>query len=66
MAIGHAEERGTNVYIFDEKGKQIKIISMGSRGKLVGFTSTSVSIKIGPNTYLYNETGRQIKIIFGK
>lgn len=66
MAIGHAEERGTNVYIFDDKGKQLIWIPMGSNDKLVGFTSTTVSIKKGPNTYIYDEKGKQIKILFGK
>ncbi len=66
MAIAHVEERGTNVYVFDEKGRQIKMMPMGSNGKLVGFTSTTFSIKKGPNTHLYDEKGAQIKIIFGK
>ncbi len=66
MAIGHAEVRGTNVYVFDEKGKQLYFKSMTGNGSLVGFTSTTVSIKIGPNTNLYDEKGRLIKTIFGK
>lgn len=66
MAIGHAEVRGTNVYVFDEKGKQLYFKSMTRNGSLVGFTSTTVSIKIGPNTNLYDEKGRLIKTIFGK
>lgn len=66
MAIGHAEVRGTNVHVFDETGRQIYIKSLTNKGSLVGFTSTTVSIKIGPNTYLYNEKGSLIKTIFGK
>ena len=66
MAIGHAEVRGTNVYVFDDKGRQLYFKSMTNKGSLVGFTSATVSIKIGPNTYIYNEKGSQVKVIFGK
>lgn len=66
MSIGYAEVRGTNVYVFDEKGRQLYFKSMTNKGSLVGFTSTTVSIKIGPNTYIYNEKGGQVKVIFGK
>ena len=66
MAIGHAEVRGSSVYVFDEKGKQLYFKSLPSNGSLAGFTSSTVSIKIGPNTYLYNEKGSQVKVIFGK
>lgn len=66
MPIGHAEVRGTNVYVYDEKGRHLYFKSLTNKSSLVGFTSTTVSIKIGPNTYIYNEKGRQVKIIFGK
>ncbi len=66
MAIGHAEVRGANVHVFDENGRQLYMKSLTNKGSLVGFTSTTVSIKIGPNTNLYDEKGRLIKTIFGK
>ncbi len=66
MAIGHAELRGRSVYVFDENGKQLYFKALPSNGSLAGYTSTTLSIKIGPNTYLYKEKGSQVKVIFGK
>jgi len=62
MAIGNAVQRGSFVYIYDEKGRQIGSASAGS-GKddgLKGYTSTTVNIRRGSFIYTYNEKGQQI------
>lgn len=60
MAIGTAVQRGSSVYIYDEKSRQIAAVSAGS-GKndgLVGFTAATVSVRRGGSVYLYNEKGQ--------
>ena len=57
MAIGNAVQKGSNVYIYDEKGRQIG--SVGAYDGLYGFTSTTVSIRRGTMIYIYDEKGRQ-------
>lgn len=62
MPIGNAVQRGSFVYIYDEKGRQIGSVSAGS-GKddgLKGYTSTTVNIRRGSFIYTHNEKGRQI------
>jgi hypothetical protein len=62
MPIGNAVQRGSFVYIYDEKGQQIGSVSAGS-GKddgLKGYTSTTVNIRRGSFIYTHDEKGRQI------
>ena len=61
MAIGNAVQRGSFVYVYDEKGKQLFTKSAG-RGKddgLKGYTGTTVNIRVGSFIYTYDEKGRQ-------
>jgi hypothetical protein len=61
MAIGNAVQRGTVVYIYDEKGHQTGSVSAGS-GKddgLKGYTSSTVNVRRGTVIYTYDEKGRQ-------
>jgi len=61
MAIGNAVQRGSFVYIYDEKGRQIGSVSAGS-GKddgLTGYTSSTVNVRRGSFIYTYDEKGRQ-------
>lgn len=62
MAIGTAVQRGSLVFIYNEKSQQIGSISagMGPGDGLVGFTSTTVSVRRGSLVFLYNERGSQI------
>jgi hypothetical protein len=57
MAIANAVQRGSTVFLHDEKGRQIATVSAGDG--LYGFTSTSVSIRRGQTIYIYDEKGRQ-------
>lgn len=58
MAIANAIKKGSSVYIYDEKGRQLGIVPAGG-GELHGFTSGSVSIRRGSSIYIYDEKGRQ-------
>jgi hypothetical protein len=62
MPIATAIKRGSFVYVYDEKGRQILTISAGSKPEdgLTGYTSTTVSVRRGGFIYTYNDKGRQI------
>lgn len=51
--IAFAEQRGDTVFVYDEKGN---LLCMPS-GKLVGYTSTTVSVKIGITVFVLDERG---------
>jgi hypothetical protein len=62
MSIGNAVQRGSFVYIYDAKGRQIGSAPAGS-GKadgLKGYTATTVNIQRGSFIYTHDEKGRQI------
>ena len=61
MAIASAVERGSYVYVYDEKGKQLfsKPAGSGPDDGLKGYTSGAVSIQIRGYLYTYDEHGRQ-------
>jgi hypothetical protein len=62
MAIGNAVQRGSMVYIYDEKGRQTGSVSAGTGPDhgLHGYTGSSVSVRRGSMIYVYDERGRQI------
>jgi hypothetical protein len=62
MAIATAIKRGSSVYVYDEKGRQILTISAGNKPEdgLTGYTSTTVSVRRGGSIYTYDDKGRQI------
>ena len=57
MPIGSAVQRGSTVYIYDEKGRQIGSVPAGDG--LQGYASGSVSVKSGSRIIIYDEKGRQ-------
>ena len=65
MAIGNVIQRGSVVYIYDEKNSQIASISAGSgpNDGLEGYTSSTVNIRRGWSIYTYNEKGLQISSV---
>jgi len=65
MPIATAVKRGTSVYVYDEKGRQLFSIGAGSRPEdgLTGYTSTTVSVRRGGSIYTYDEKGRQLSAI---
>jgi hypothetical protein len=62
MAIGNAIQKGSWVYIYDEKGRQLATVSAGSGSQdgLTGYTSSTVNVRKGSWIYTYDEKGRQI------
>lgn len=62
MAIGNAVQRGSWVYVYDEKGRQTRSLSAGSGPSdgLTGYTSSTVSVRRGSWIYTYDEHGRQV------
>jgi hypothetical protein len=61
MAIGSAVQRGTFVYVYDEKGRQLTALPAGhgSEDGLKGYTGATVSVRRGSFVYTYDERGRQ-------
>lgn len=54
--IASAVQKGTNVYVYNEKG-----IHLFNRvGELVGFTSTTVTVKKGSSVICYDATGKTL------
>lgn len=62
MAIGNAVEKGSSVYVYDEKGHQLFTKSRGSQPTdgLKGYTSTTVNMRRGNTIYTYDAKGHQI------
>ena len=58
MAIGTAVQRGSFVYVYDEKGRQLATVSAGDG--LQGYTGTIVSVRRGGFIHTYDERGRQV------
>jgi len=61
MAIANAVQRGSTVYVYNEKNQQIMVRSAGSgpNDGLKGYTGSSVNIQRGSTIYTYNEKGQQ-------
>ncbi len=62
MAIGHALQKGTLVYIYDHNGEPITSIAAPGRWPddgLKGYTPTQIMIQKGSLIYTYNEKGKQ-------
>lgn len=62
MAIGNAVQRGSFIYVYDEKGRQIATIPAGSGANdgLTGYTSSRVNVRRNSFIYTFNEKGQQI------
>lgn len=60
--ITTAVQRGSYVYVYGEKNRQL----YSKQGELAGFTSSAVSVKRGSYIYVYDEKGRQIGSHFSK
>lgn len=62
MAIGSAVEKGSTVYVYDERGRQLFARSRGSQPTdgLKGYTSGTASIRRGSTVFTYDDKGRQV------
>jgi hypothetical protein len=58
MPIATAVERGSFVYVYDEKGRQILTITAGNKPEdgLTGYTSTTVSVRRGGDSFIRTTT----------
>lgn len=61
MPISVAIQRGSVVYVYDDKSRQIFNVPSGTGPKdgLIGFTGSTVSVRRGYVIYVYDEKGRQ-------
>jgi hypothetical protein len=59
MPIATAVQRGSLVYVYDEKGRLMTTVPAGNKpeDRLTGYTSTTVSVRRGRLVYTYNEKG---------
>ena len=59
--IANAVQRGSTVYVYNEKNQQIFTQPAGSgpNDGLKGYTGSSVNIQRGSTIYTYNEKGQQ-------
>jgi hypothetical protein len=62
MTIGNAVQRGSLIYVYDEKGRRLTSLLPGDRPKdgLQGYTSSTVSVRRGSLIYTYDERGRRL------
>ncbi len=61
MAIGNAIQSGTNVHVFDDKGKRLFI----RIGVLHGFTAGTVIVRQGAVLHTFDAKGTRLSIIRG-
>jgi len=62
VAIGLVQQKGSSVYVYDEKGRQLCVKSMGRSDSIIGYTSQTFTIKKGNSIYIYDEKGRQTSV----
>jgi hypothetical protein len=62
MAIGSAVQRGSLIYVHDEKGRRLTslLTGRGPKDGLQGYTSSTVSVRRGSLIYTYYERGRRL------
>jgi hypothetical protein len=58
MAITAAIQKGTSVFVYNEKNLPI----FSQAGTLMGYTGSTVSVKKGSTIYTYNDKGQQISV----
>ncbi|MDI9388394.1 MAG: hypothetical protein QM441_04095 [Synergistota bacterium] len=56
MAISTAVQKGSSVYVYNEKNQQLCVTG----GTLEGYTSTTYSVRKGSTIYTYNERCQQV------
>lgn len=65
MTIGAVVQRGSSVYVYSERGSILCVLMADGRpGQgLMGYTSTTVSIRRGSTLYIYSEKGSLISAV---
>lgn len=59
MAIGSALDKGSIVEIYDENGNQTGYVYKSEDDRLMGYSSSSVSIDFGNIIRIYDERGSE-------
>ncbi|MBC7750502.1 MAG: hypothetical protein H7Z73_02110 [Candidatus Saccharibacteria bacterium] len=62
MSIGNVLEKGNSFYVHDEDGKLLCVKTAIKDDELIGYTSTTFSIKQGNTIHTYDEKGRRKSI----
>lgn len=62
MPIGNAVQRGSPAYVYDERERQLTVLSAGTgpRDGLRGYTRGTVNSQRGATIYTYDERGSQL------
>ena len=62
MAIANAVQRGSFVYVYDERNRQIFTVPAGNGASdgLKGYTGASVNVRRRNFIYTYDDRGRQM------
>ncbi|MBR5957221.1 MAG: hypothetical protein IKZ99_02540, partial [Salinivirgaceae bacterium] len=55
-------QKGSTIYVYDEKGSTIGVRSVGSNAQLMGYTGSSFSVKEGNTVYIYDEKGSTLSV----
>ena len=58
MAISTAVQKGSSVYVYNEKNHQLCV----TQGELAGYTSTTYSVIRGNSIYTFDEKCHQISV----
>jgi len=64
MAIGNVVQCGSSLYVYDEGGTQIGTIAMGANDRLLGYTSSTVSVWRASTIFTYGEKGNPLSTVF--
>lgn len=64
--IASAIQKGAYVYLYNEKGSQLRSIYCGNDGSLQGYTATTVSIRKGNYVFVYDEKGAQKSSVYAR
>lgn len=64
VAIGSAVQRGSHVYVYDERGRQLAMLLAGNGPSdgLQGYTGATVSVRRGGHVFTYDRRGRQLSM----
>jgi hypothetical protein len=62
MAIGSAVQRGSLIFVYDDKGNRLTslLAGQGPKDGLQGYTSSTVNVRRGSLIYTYDERGRRL------
>ena len=65
MAITTAVQRGSFIYVYDDRNQVSCTLSVGSQpgDGLKGFTNSTVSVQRGAFIYVYDEKGRLVHTV---